>query len=124
MRSGRSSFTARPSWMDFHAAFIARRELSMIFCNSGVILSPEGIFGMLAYLWIYLSMMKAFFTRIRLPSRALASEAAMMFSYIIGYLMVCFSDNMLHYLSFNWYFWFFTGLILAAARIPAAETSS
>ena len=41
-------------------------------------------------------------------------EAAIALVGILGYLIVSFSDNMQYYLSFNWYFWFFCGLILAS----------
>jgi hypothetical protein len=30
-----------------------------------------------------------------------------------AYLLVCYSDNMLDYLAFNWYFWFLLGTACA-----------
>ena len=34
------------------------------------------------------------------------------YSLAILYLVGCYTDNMLYYLAFNWYFWFFIGLVL------------
>jgi len=32
-------------------------------------------------------------------------------------MVVCFGDNMLYYLSFNWYFWFFMGVMTRSAQL-------
>jgi hypothetical protein len=43
----------------------------------------------------------------------------LLFAYVLSYAMVSFSDNMLYYLAFNWYFWFFIGL--SARSVNAVE---
>jgi hypothetical protein len=40
---------------------------------------------------------------------------------IVEYLVVCASDNMLHYLSFNWYLWFLYGGGAALAELHRAR---
>jgi hypothetical protein len=37
---------------------------------------------------------------------------------VIEYLFFAFSDNMLDYLAFNWYFWFFLGMACAVTMLP------
>ncbi|UWU74817.1 O-antigen ligase family protein [Bradyrhizobium huanghuaihaiense] len=39
-----------------------------------------------------------------------------------GYIVMCYSDNLLDYLQFQWFFWFIMGTIAASARL-AAHTS-
>jgi len=33
-------------------------------------------------------------------------------SLIFEYLMFSYSDNMMYYLNYNWYFWFFMGAVI------------
>ena len=81
------------------------------------LLFETGIFGLLAYLGIYWAMLKVLFSRIYKTRGAPSTEAAIVFSYVVGYMMVCVSDNALYYLAFNWYFWFFAGVILRTADL-------
>jgi O-antigen ligase len=76
------------------------------------LLFETGIFGLLAYLAIYFKILKNAFGRIYRTRGDPSKEAAIIFSYVIGYMLVCVSDNALYYLAFNWYFWFFTGLMM------------
>lgn len=76
------------------------------------LLFEMGLFGVLAYLLVYLKLLKMLSDRIKHTTGPPSKEAALLFSYIIGYLLVCVSDNALYYLAFNWYFWFFAGLIV------------
>ncbi|MDE2027517.1 MAG: O-antigen ligase family protein [Candidatus Omnitrophica bacterium] len=39
---------------------------------------------------------------------------AIMISYLLSYMLICMADNLSYYLVFNWYVWFFVGLMLAA----------
>ncbi len=64
-----------------------------------------GLLGIGAFLWLYgrlLGTLKGMLAFDRLGAFTL------MF-VIVEYLVVCASDNMLHYLSFNWYLWFLYG---------------
>ena len=86
------------------------------------LLAETGIFGLLTYLSIYLTILRKFFRRLKEKKDFLSREAALIFSYVIGYLMASFSDNALYYLSFNWYFWFFLGVVLAGHALEAKTT--
>lgn len=41
---------------------------------------------------------------------------------LLEYLVVSYSDNMLDYLAFNWYFWFVMGTACAVAVAGKAES--
>lgn len=82
-----------------------------------------GIFGILAYLWIYGKLLKTFYRRMRIGTREMSHESAVMIAYVIGYLVVSVSDNLLYYLAFNWYFWFFMGLLIHAGNLLPPKTS-
>ena len=87
-----------------------------------------GIFGVLAYLSIFLALLGTFFRRYRRTVGDLSRESALLFSYLIGYLLVCVSDNALYYLAFNWYLWFFVGVIIQGGMlhrppVPATQTA-
>lgn len=78
------------------------------------LLFEVGLFGLLAYLWIYARILRTFYRRMRTGVRELSHESALLIAYLAGYLVVSVSDNMLYYLAFNWYFWFFIGLVVHA----------
>ena len=42
---------------------------------------------------------------------------------VVQYLVVSFSDNMIRYLVFNWYFWFTVGGACALATAGASGSS-
>ena len=67
-----------------------------------------GAVGLLAYIWLYL---KTGFIIFKLSS----SNKLLVFislSLILEYLMFSYSDNMMYYLNYNWYFWFFIGAVI------------
>ncbi len=82
-----------------------------------------GLLGLLAYVWIYFRILKTFYRRMRSGLRAISIESTLLFSYVIGYLVVSISDNLPYYLAFNWYFWFFVGLLIRAGSLEPAEPS-
>ena len=43
---------------------------------------------------------------------------------VFEYLVMSYSDNMLSYLSFNWYFWFLMGTACAVATSAAKEKTA
>lgn len=86
-----------------------------------------GLIGLIAYLWIYAQLLRG--VRDLTASDRLASF--MTTSLVVGYLIVSFSDNMLGYLVFNWYFWFVCGAAyslaqrrVASIKKPAATRSA
>lgn len=85
-----------------------------------------GTLGMISMLWL-------FYCLLRVLSRRLAVDrvgTTIIVSLVLAYLVICASDNMIDYLSFNWYFWFMMGTVCsasiarkplqAAAAVPAA----
>ncbi|MDE2181445.1 MAG: O-antigen ligase family protein [Alphaproteobacteria bacterium] len=68
-----------------------------------------GFVGLLCYLWIYVRGL----SWIALYSRYDRQAVAMVVAIVVGYLVVCWSDNLLEYISFNWAFWFSVGLMFA-----------
>ncbi len=85
------------------------------------LLFEAGMAGLLAYLMIYIQLLKTLFRRIRRTLGSASVEAAIVFSYVIGYMLVCISDNALYYLGFNWYFWFFIGVIIRSTFFTPTE---
>lgn len=78
-----------------------------------------GVVGVICAVWLHLRL---FFTlKLGIPQGRLRSMIAI--AMVIAYLFFAFSDNMLDYLSFNWYFWFFIGAACAIAVMDQNETS-
>jgi O-antigen ligase len=73
------------------------------------ILFEAGIVGLIAFGWIYLRSAAWLFSHWRFDKRGIS----MAFAILGTYLLVCYSDNMLAYLSFDWCFWFSFGLMVA-----------
>lgn len=68
-----------------------------------------GVLGLAGYGWLFLRLLPRLYRAAPdWPSAVLALAMA------LAYLLTSWSDNMLYYLSFNWYFWFYMGC--AAAR--------
>ena len=68
-----------------------------------------GLFGLLSFGWLFARLLV--FIRQGLKSDRLGR--AMLSGVVCAYLLVCYSDNMLDYLAFNWYFWFLLGTACA-----------
>lgn len=78
-----------------------------------------GVVGLVAYLWLQLSLLRVVRT-LRQTDRLVWVT---LLAAVTGYLLVSFSDNMMFYLSFNWYYWFLIGAGCALARQGAAAES-
>jgi O-antigen ligase len=63
-----------------------------------------GVAGVLAYAWLFWRLLPRLW---RMGRNRAGTVLAL--SMAIAYLLASYSDNMLYYLSFNWYFWFFIG---------------
>lgn len=79
-----------------------------------------GVVGVLAVAWMYLRL---FFTLL-LGAKADRLGTLIVVTLLIEYLFFAFSDNMLDYLVFNWYYWFFIGAACARAmRLHASQSA-
>lgn len=76
-----------------------------------------GVAGLLGYAWLFRRLLGHL-----LRSRAQGGRAgpAIMLATAVSYLATSYSDNMLYYLSYNWYFWFLMGTACAAANLRPA----
>lgn len=81
------------------------------------VLFETGVLGFAAYVGIYLKLLKTFYTKMRNTISSLSTEYVLLFCYVGSYAVICFGDNMLYYLSFNWYFWFFVGVMTRSAQL-------
>lgn len=73
-----------------------------------------GAVGIMAAIWMYARL---FFT-LKLGTKRDKLRALISMTLVIEYLFFAFSDNMLDYLAFNWYFWFFMGAACAVTLLP------
>lgn len=76
-----------------------------------------GLVGILSAIWMYTRL---FFT-LKLGSQKARLRTIISITLVIEYLFFAFSDNMLDYLAFNWYFWFFMGAACAVAMLPEED---
>ncbi|RJR35238.1 MAG: O-antigen ligase family protein [Desulfobacteraceae bacterium] len=81
------------------------------------VLVETGLLGIVAYVGIYYGLLKSFLAKMRKTAGPLSSGYAILFCYAGSYAVVCLGDNMLYYLSFNWYFWFFMGVMTRCAHL-------
>jgi len=70
------------------------------------LLFESGILGVLSFTWLVFSTAKRVLKLYKIDR----IEAFLITMMIVQYLLACYSDNMLDYLVFNWYFWFVAGL--------------
>jgi O-antigen ligase len=73
------------------------------------ILYEMGAIGLLAYAWLIVSIVRC----LRRGRRYDANGIVMIYTLVGAYLLESYSDNMIYYLSFNWYFMFAIGTICA-----------
>lgn len=79
-----------------------------------------GVVGVLSVAWMYI---RVFFTLL-LGVKADRLGTLIVVTLLIEYLFFAFSDNMLDYLVFNWYYWFFIGAACARAMLLLAGQSA
>ncbi len=83
-----------------------------------------GVAGLAAYLLIYWQMLRAFYQRYKYSAGHLSREHAVVLAYTLVYLINGFGDNLLAYLTLNWYCWFFWGVILKAMQYQRIKVGS
>lgn len=68
-------------------------------------LFEAGVVGLLCGAWLYFKLL----VLLRAGARFDRLGSVTVISIVVGYLVMCYSDNMLDYLCFNWYYWFLLG---------------
>jgi O-antigen ligase len=72
-----------------------------------------GLIGLFFFVMIFLRL-----ALIVWSGRSVARQPSVLLAcLIIFYLLICYSDNILYYLSFNWYYWFMVGVLCCWIRI-------
>jgi putative inorganic carbon (HCO3(-)) transporter len=72
-----------------------------------------GTFGFLTFLWVF----AALFAKLKNGYSVDKTGSIIMMVLLFSYLIACFSDNVLDYLVFQWYFWFIMGVVCAWYRL-------
>jgi O-antigen ligase len=77
-----------------------------------------GLAGLLSFCWLYLKVLLGLVKLIKIDPLAAFSLIVI----ILNFLICCFSDNMLDYLSYAWYLWFAVGA--GCALVPTFARSA
>lgn len=81
------------------------------------VLFEAGLIGLAAYIFLFLQPLLFFWNSMRRAvNRVTAKLWAIVVGYILSYMIICFADNLSYYLVFNWYVWFFIGLMMVAKK--------
>ncbi len=81
------------------------------------ILFETGLIGLISFLGLLISPLLIFFKNMRNAAGKIPSTLwGIGISYLISYMIICSADNLSYYLAFNWYVWFFIGLMLVSER--------
>lgn len=83
-----------------------------------------GLAGLLPFLLLFKEYVFRFFSAMKKLKGGLSKRYAIMVAFVLSYMIICTSDNLLHYLTFNWYFWFFTGLMLKSYFLDSANKTT
>ncbi|WP_153914808.1 O-antigen ligase family protein [Shewanella sp. TC10] len=75
-----------------------------------------GFVGVLGFLLIFIFVIKEMLVFYKYDKPG----TAILIGLILSYLLVCYSDNMFFYLSYNWYFWLVMGAFYYLSRIETA----
>jgi O-antigen ligase len=70
-----------------------------------------GAIGVAFLFWVFYRLLRVLGQRMQSDNVG----TTIMVSLALAYLVVCASDNMIDYLSFNWYFWFICGTLCSVA---------
>ncbi len=76
------------------------------------LLFESGIIGLLAYLSIFIAIILSIIKK-KNYSKENSYDYYIFLPYLLSYILIGTVDNLLDYLSFNWYFWFLCGIILS-----------
>jgi O-antigen ligase len=95
-----------------HDFFLVEHEHGIAAHNSYIqLLFETGIVGLTALLWLLGSVLILIWKQ-----RVIDKPNSVVLGLFVAYCLILYSDNILDYLVFNWYFWFFIGSFLAYHR--------
>jgi hypothetical protein len=69
--------------------------------------------GTFCFAWVFYRLLRTLSRRMPMDGPG----TTILISLVIAYLVVCASDNMIDYLSFNWYFWFTIGVACSGISV-------
>jgi len=78
-----------------------------------------GILGVLGVLWLFVSL----FAKLKVGYSFDKAGAMIMMTLALAYLVASYSDNMLDYLVFQWYFWFIMGVVCAWYQLHSTASA-
>lgn len=110
------------SFEPFSANFLAYGEAAPAHNVYLQALFETGIFGLLAYVSIYLSTIVFLCKKIKRTPASLKAGYFLFIAYLVSQMFSLAGDNIQDYLAFNWYFWFLCGLILKSAAFHDPTT--
>ncbi len=76
-----------------------------------------GFVGVIGFLTIFFSIIKEMLSYYKFDKPG----TAILLGVILSYMLVCYSDNMFFYLSYNWYFWLVMGSFYYLSRLEASS---
>jgi O-antigen ligase len=77
-----------------------------------------GILGVACAAWLYVRLLAVLRTTIKVDRLG----TVIVIAVVVEYLVVSYSDNMLDYLPFNWYYWFLLGAACSVAKTHQERT--
>jgi O-antigen ligase len=83
------------------------------------LLFETGLCGLACYGMYFIGILTSIWSKMQRAVGNARTEPVIAFAYVGAYLLVSVSDNVLGYLSFNWYYWFFLGLLLRGMDFEA-----
>jgi O-antigen ligase len=78
-----------------------------------------GIFGVLAFVYLVYAHLKVLFSVYHRNK----SLIFMVIVTLVEFLFMCYSDNMIDYLIYEWYLWFVVGISLSSVKLAGTEKS-
>jgi len=127
----RSLEEIRAHWL-FGQGLNSFRPLSKVFFPVGKVgvqphntflqvMFETGAIGLVSFSLLLFAFMRRFFVELNSKIDG-GLSAAVGLASVLGYAAICSSDNMLYYLSYNWYFWFFIAMLLRKYQLDGGPS--
>jgi O-antigen ligase len=75
-----------------------------------------GVLGIIAFIWVFLSISITSLSAFKNQRK----DVSFVISMLTLYIIISYSDNIVDYLSFNWYFWFLIGMYFSKFAINSS----